>query len=300
LSYYKEKYEFTKTEVIEFIRQSNKLNSIGADVELILSDYEEAVNLLKQDGLAYVFIHRSFQEYFAAYAIVHIMSDKFSDLLPALRRRLDDNVISMCFEMNRGLVVQKYIQPTYEGLHAQGKLVPATNAKFYFLEKLDVQYGCHFGVRPGTTEMMMNAMSMHMDEKFTELLHNVNKIQGVKHLNRGLTTMMFEYSVFETVSGIVERAKSRVGQSIKIDGETVLCLTFKDGQALLSDISDIRSRGVSNTDAITIRLREKDIKELMALDDRIGFEAKKIVGWCDEEVTLNANRVKTLAEIFDI
>ena len=69
ISYHQQKYEFTRSEIIDFINKSNKICAISVNAEDALADYEEAVNLIRQDGLVYVFIHRSFQEYFCAIAL---------------------------------------------------------------------------------------------------------------------------------------------------------------------------------------------------------------------------------------
>jgi len=110
LSYYKEIYDFSRSEIIELIRISNKLNSIEVSCEDILHDYEEAVNLIRQDGLRYVFIHRSFQEYFAALAMIRYFPEKFTDFLPEIKKRVSDSVLFMCFELDRNMIVQEYIK----------------------------------------------------------------------------------------------------------------------------------------------------------------------------------------------
>lgn len=114
MTYVKEKYSFSRTELLDFISKSSKLSGAIIPAELVVDDYERNVNLIKQDGMKYYFIHRSFQEYFSAWALSNLASDKFEELVKKFHARFFDQTLLMCYDLDRPLVVNKYIKPYYE------------------------------------------------------------------------------------------------------------------------------------------------------------------------------------------
>lgn len=96
LTYSKEKFDFSRTELDEFIVGSSKIAGITTNKDLILDDYERNVNLIRQDGGRYYFIHRSFQEYFCAWALANIFPHKFAEIAVRIEKRPADAVIRSC------------------------------------------------------------------------------------------------------------------------------------------------------------------------------------------------------------
>ena len=128
-SYFKEKFQFSESEILDYIRKaahSEKLKIIEGDY---LSDLLESVCILQRDGLYLSFTHRSFQEYFAAVFIVRSPSIEIRDLLNVFcRRGTQDNVIGMAFDMNRSLIEREWILPKIRDLaEALEGLDPETN-----------------------------------------------------------------------------------------------------------------------------------------------------------------------------
>ena len=65
-TYYVEKYEFKKAEILEYIKESAEFLNFDIDEKAYLVDLQKAVCLIVEDGTEYRFAHRSFQAYFAA------------------------------------------------------------------------------------------------------------------------------------------------------------------------------------------------------------------------------------------
>lgn len=66
-SYFDEKYEFTKEEILSYLNKSiKKLGFKNVSAENYLADLYKAVCLIVKDGNIYRYAHRSFQAYFAA------------------------------------------------------------------------------------------------------------------------------------------------------------------------------------------------------------------------------------------
>lgn len=75
-TYFREKYEFGKGELLKFLQQSIvKVTDKKISAEDYLLDLKDAVCLMIEDGQEYKFVHRNFQAYFAA---VH-MCEKLTD-----------------------------------------------------------------------------------------------------------------------------------------------------------------------------------------------------------------------------
>jgi len=122
LTYLKEKYEFSGSEILEEIQNSknflNKNTQFNTDVKAsnqqILDDIEEAVNLIHLDGLSYLFVHRSFQEYFTAYFAIKMEEEKTAALLELFAERTFDSIMKICYQMKPAAMINKFVLPKYE------------------------------------------------------------------------------------------------------------------------------------------------------------------------------------------
>ena len=68
--------------------------------------------MLHPDGIEVAFVHRSFQEYFAAVFATEASSEKSNKILDKYALRFGDSVVSMALEMDRENVEQNWILPT--------------------------------------------------------------------------------------------------------------------------------------------------------------------------------------------
>lgn len=81
LTYSDSKYEFDRDLMMEYFYQVVEDNGLNIDPELFIRDVTEKLCLIYKDGSVYEFIHRSFQEYFAAFYYLMMLSiDK--DIFP--------------------------------------------------------------------------------------------------------------------------------------------------------------------------------------------------------------------------
>jgi hypothetical protein len=115
-SYNKEKYLFTESEILDYIRTAMKFEKMDVDVRGYLRDLLESVCILQRDGLFITFSHRSFQEYFAASFIARSPSIPIAPLLDRFSDRISDSVIAMAFDMNRPLVERDWVLPKIKEL----------------------------------------------------------------------------------------------------------------------------------------------------------------------------------------
>ena len=81
-SYFKGDYQFTESSVRKYIAFAHdKFNTMEFGVDAYLEDLVKSVCMLVKDGLGYVFAHRSFQEYFAAYYTTKLVDSEQTKLL---------------------------------------------------------------------------------------------------------------------------------------------------------------------------------------------------------------------------
>ena len=110
-SYTKEKYLFTQSEILDYLRTASKFAKLDIDEQRYLRDLLESVCILQRDGLFITFSHRSFQEYFAANFIAKSPSIEIAPLLDRIASRISDNAIGMAFDMNRPLIERDWVLP---------------------------------------------------------------------------------------------------------------------------------------------------------------------------------------------
>lgn len=120
-------YRDTKTsldgaELIEAIERAKKIADVQVSNDDVQHDFLESVNLLVKDGVHYTFIHRSFQEFFAAYCAAYVLSEKVGLALSLFARRRYDSTLRLTYELHQGLVERELIIPKYTSLNSSGKL----------------------------------------------------------------------------------------------------------------------------------------------------------------------------------
>jgi hypothetical protein len=116
-SYHDEKFEFSNQELESYVSQSKLIEkNVFVDMKNadFIKDTIESVCILKIDGLEHSFVHRSFQEYFAAFCIARVASRNLDKLFSKFANRYGDQVLDMAYDLNPDLFREKYILPVYK------------------------------------------------------------------------------------------------------------------------------------------------------------------------------------------
>ncbi len=297
LSYHQEKFEFTKSEVIDLINKSNKLTGISKKAEDILKDYEETVNLLKQEGLKYVFIHRSFQEYFCAYAITILNPSKFPEIFSGIRNRHDDSVLLMCFEMNKGIVVDGYIKPLFNKIAAADIFTRSKELRYDSLAAVSAYYGIHLSAGNEHNNRTVESISYSMNPDVEELINNINRLMG--HRAFGIHhsgALMYAHEIFMVCE--------EIAKSVNFKKDLFLALTFGDDDIVV-EVSAVEDHTTKNDDTEKLRERvqsalKKRESRLAKINSRVGDELDNVRVWCEQEINLSDKREQSLDTILGL
>ena len=118
ISLSKGKIDFIYSELINFITKALQVSQISADPYLVQKDLEESVCLVQQDGIKYLFVHRSFQEYFAAkFALRYGGGNQFEILSKCIGDDWQNNTLHMLNEIDEIKFREKWTLPALSELY---------------------------------------------------------------------------------------------------------------------------------------------------------------------------------------
>lgn len=116
-------FEFSRIEALNRIDQAKRLSGIRVRSGDFLEDLLRAVSLLVADGLRLAFVHRSFQEYFAAKFVSTVTQSQKETLVTRLASRSrTDNVLSLFCELDQSSFEDVFLIPQIEKLRREIKI----------------------------------------------------------------------------------------------------------------------------------------------------------------------------------
>lgn len=103
---------FTEGKLTEYLEKAVKIAGVTADSGALAQDMTESVSLLQRDGTKIFFIHRSFQEYFAARFMVEYRGEEtFKVFDVILRKHQAIKIASIAFELNKEQIEKAWVLP---------------------------------------------------------------------------------------------------------------------------------------------------------------------------------------------
>lgn len=116
-SYSLYRHEFSEAELLKYIREALEYCSINANAEDVAKDSIECVCLIQRDGLANVFSHRSFQEYFTAVFVSRFHGPGIYEVIDRVTNRGGtENVARLLFEIDQERLERDYVLPYLENV----------------------------------------------------------------------------------------------------------------------------------------------------------------------------------------
>ena len=286
ISYFKQMFEFTASEIHEIIVASNKANGFVFEVDDILWDYEKAVNLIRQDGLMYVFIHRSFQEYFAALAMTRFVPSKFPDLLPLVLQRTSDSVLQLCFELDRDLVVTHFIERGLQELERMGFAKPDSNSGYRALERSGAEFV--FAMRRDKGKYHPSSLGAPISAEVSQLYANFGRVmQGSGIVIQPLHESLLDSDIFNSFADLAEVATTQL-----------IRVRFESGQ-LVIEVGDEGPGWAPASSTVVARLALHS-KEFSKLNRTHAAKMRSLIEWGSKQVTGLAERGKSLEVILDL
>lgn len=132
-SYAENEHSFYRTELETYLDRVKVRTSMNYKNVDFIDEAVESVNLLHKDGDLYSFTHRSFQEYFCAYAATHYFPSGIRELSERIPARRSDSVFSMMYQINKDLMEEGVILPTYNEMSGLMKKCMRITDPYQFL-----------------------------------------------------------------------------------------------------------------------------------------------------------------------
>lgn len=111
-----QKISFSYDELLRYITKSVNFLEITLEPDLFISDLENSVCVLQRDGLKLTFVHRSFQEFFAAKFVSNYRGDDMFGVISPLASAQNIAALVMLHGLNPYLVNRYWAIPAIEGL----------------------------------------------------------------------------------------------------------------------------------------------------------------------------------------
>jgi hypothetical protein len=117
VSYDSSAFTFSKTECLDLMSKAKAVSRVDFSPSAFLKDCLQSINLLMEDGLKIAFVHRSFQEYFAAKCITRLdVSMKPKMLARFGGRSRTESVIDRYWELDAVSCEDLWLLPTLTDL----------------------------------------------------------------------------------------------------------------------------------------------------------------------------------------
>ena len=184
-TYRDSRFSFDGAEFLQYVNKAKDFLRFTQSTDAISHDFLESVNLVIKEGTNYSFIHRSFQEFFAAYCVTNVLTDSVSDVLAMFALRQNDRTFKLAFELHPALVFKSYLIPTYLKFKEKARLPTRREAakKFKACELAGIEFVLQFSVfdegrdsRKIRSRMLIRSLMVNLEHDLEEFLFACDNI----------------------------------------------------------------------------------------------------------------------------
>jgi hypothetical protein len=143
LTYIDARFSLKLEDMNRYLNESKIRSNTDFDIHDFRREVVESVNLMYEDGDSFTFAHRSFQEYFAAKAIVTYFPGKVLAVIDRVSARMTDDIFRIAYELNPDVVEQEYVLPKLD--YFINDYIYLTSADNTYLEKA-TRLGVEIGI----------------------------------------------------------------------------------------------------------------------------------------------------------
>jgi hypothetical protein len=209
--------EFTHNSFYDYVGKAIKLSRVNCAVEDYAKDLIQNVCILQPDGVSYVFVHRSFQEYFAASYALNYSGESPYRIMDQISDPHSGTSALMMREMNDPKFQRLWLLPKLEYLLS--KFEEVKDSPMYV--RLGKVFSS-FGVKDGRVRSIGFT---HTSNKMYDELHSVNRFCE----NISLNSMFLDDIIPEPAetallslskdpeSGVTTRTMSSIGESFLVE-----------------------------------------------------------------------------------
>lgn len=292
ITYYEQSYEFDEDSLRKAIGKSLQYHHLEKDIDDVKNDICESANLMQKDGLKFAFVHRSFQEYFAAECAMQVVSGKANEFLTAFSKRLRDSVFSMCYEIHSELVYDQFLAEMISDLR-ENRILNSHNPTLWPMNSwwIECINTSELGLRP------MHA-TFDSDEEQQDFLH---KIELIRQVTNDSNTMDIVHGVFEVLFRTVAETAAEANLP-KGDAQALqITILFDEGTPKVK----MRNTGRENySTSQTRRFRSKFIstlkRNIKTTDEHLKRSYKNIFKLMAELELARACKEKSIDDILGI
>ena len=120
LSYIEEKFVFLDNQLYEIVKRASQVSQVRINPEYFIHDASVSLSLLQRDGFFMSFVHRSFQEFFAADFIARNKLLEFPEIVRhVVSRSRTDNVLVFLQGLDEPSLARAWLIPALERLLTQ-------------------------------------------------------------------------------------------------------------------------------------------------------------------------------------
>ena len=157
ITYSDQKIKFSRDEVLIYLSRSIKMANTKAEPEKFLADLVNSVCFLIEEGLEFIFPHRSFQEYFCSFCLSYIIPDRLAAAAKLFIKRQNDQVLPLIADMNPENFTKNFAVPFANEHKDKLQLNTRKKNSIKFMSDEKIVYGIHNSKRSSPKDRSFSA-----------------------------------------------------------------------------------------------------------------------------------------------